>query len=388
MKRSRFGRRNGLPRDTEELLWLAAGLADSGSRAEDAYWEQKLSAEIDEFLRSGSEDTLNTTLDHLFTTNIPSYEALADAVETCAELVRDDADHDVLLIAAPILAWSRFTIPAATIPANILNNLRVHLHAHVLAENVQLALADVLFSPDQLPQGYCDTAAFAAQLAKSVRTGGTLRVATDALPETARFLSDVRYLLGVIRAPKGAPLFRWQEPGGKRELASAQWQTQGGACLAPMLAGCATELVLPDAFFSACRQSDRASRPYSVRASAAFLSTTLELAPSKLRAIVAPFYDRQIEEYRIGFTAKDSSTVVHGVVWPLLGPEDDASDVPAQIETALKESGIVEIVHLDTRCPLEYCDDCGVPLYPSPDGDPVHPELPEDKAEQVPKHLH
>ncbi|MBK9218493.1 MAG: DUF2863 family protein, partial [Uliginosibacterium sp.] len=106
MKRSRFGRRNGLPRDTEELLWLAAGLAESGSRAEDVFWEQKLNAEIDEFLRSGSEDTLNTTLDHLYTTDMPSYDALADSVETCAELVRDEANYDVLLIAAPILAWS------------------------------------------------------------------------------------------------------------------------------------------------------------------------------------------------------------------------------------------------------------------------------------------
>jgi hypothetical protein len=148
------------------------------------------------------------------------------------------------------------------------------------------------------------------------------------------------------------------------------------------------ELVLPDAFFAASRNADRASRPYSVRASVAFLSTTLETPPNRIRAIVAPFHDRQLEEFRIGFTTAANGNVIHGVVWPLLGSEDESADVPAQIDAALRECGITEIVHLDTRFPLEYCDDCGAPLYPSPEGEAMHAELPEDKAEQVPRHLH
>jgi len=42
MKRNRLGRRGGLPRDAEQLLWLANGLADSSSRAEDHFWDQRL----------------------------------------------------------------------------------------------------------------------------------------------------------------------------------------------------------------------------------------------------------------------------------------------------------------------------------------------------------
>jgi uncharacterized protein YuzB (UPF0349 family) len=37
---------------------------------------------------------------------------------------------------------------------------------------------------------------------------------------------------------------------------------------------------------------------------------------------------------------------------------------------------------------LEYCDDCGAPLYPNPEGEPVHAELPEQEEEAVPRHLH
>lgn len=387
MKRSRPGRRSGIPNEAEYLLWLSNGLADSGSRAEDCYWEEHLAKELDSLLSSDNEETLGTVLDHLYSTNTRAYDVLADMLETQTEQLAD-AGEVTLLLAAPILAWSRFSIPATTIPETILNSLRVHLQAHVLAKDIKLVIADVLFSPDQLPQGYCDTKKFLAQISDLAATDEVLHMDVNSLAETSRFLSDLRYILAAVRVKTGAPLFRWQEQDGSRDQALKQWQAQGGACLLPMLAGCAMEVVLPDAYFAACRQADKASRAYSVRASVAFLSTTLEVTPDDLCAVVAPFYERQLEEYRIGFTTVSGNNVVHGVVWPLLGPEDDIADIPGQIEACLKECGVSHIEHLDSRFPMEYCEDCGAPMYPSREGEAVHAELPEDKAEQVPKHLH
>ena len=183
-------------------------------------------------------------------------------------------------------------------------------------------------------------------------------------------------------------MFRWQESGGDRETALTQWRNQGGACLMPMLPGCAVDVVLPDAYFAASRSVDRASRDYAVRASVAFLGTTLEVPASGLRAVVAPFHDRQLEEFRIGITLRDKPQVIHGIVWPLLGAEDENSDVALQIDAALRECGVTDIVTLHHRFPMEYCDDCGSPLYPSPDGEAVHAELPDDEGEPVPRHLH
>ncbi|MDB5814847.1 MAG: hypothetical protein JWN23_1964 [Rhodocyclales bacterium] len=389
MKRSRLGRRSGLPREAENLLWLAVGLAESGSRAEDTFWDTRLAVAVDGLLHSGDEDALSAALDHLYTSNPAAHDALADAVESRAEGGSGDpARHQALLITAPILAWSRFNIPASTLPASALANLRVHLSAHVLADKVKLAFANVLFSPDQLPQGYCETARFAAELAAAAERNRDLTIDAETLPETARFLSDVRYLVAAVISEPGAPIFRWQEKDGSREHSALQWRTQGSACLAPLLAGCATELVLPDAYFAACRQADRMSRAYSIRASVAFLSTTLDTPPDGVRAVIAPFFDRQLEEYRIGFTTLGSNAVVHGVVWPLLGVEDDNPDVPQQIEQTLRECGVTTVLQLEQRFPMEYCDDCGSPMYPSPDGEAVHAELPEESAEQVPRHLH
>ena len=389
MKRSRLGRRSGLPREAENLLWLATGLAESGSRAEDLFWDARITESVDELLQSGDEETLTATLDHLYTSSPEAHDALADAVESCAESGGcDPVKQQTLLIAAPVLAWSRFNIPATTLPASVLANLRVHLSAHVLANNVKLSMANMLFSPDQLPQGYAETSRFAAEMAVVAERNQDFLIDAETLPETARFLSDVRYLVAVLVAAPGAALFRWQEKDGSREQSAAQWRTQGGACLTPLLTGCATELVLPDAYFAASRQADRASRPYSIRASVAFLSTTLDVAPDGIRTVIAPFHERQLEEYRIGFTTLTSNKVVHGVVWPLLGVEDDSPDVTQQIEQALRECGVTQILQLDQRFPLEYCDDCGSPLYPSPDGEAVHAELPEESADQMPKHLH
>lgn len=387
--RTRPKRRGGLGRDAEQLLWLANGLAQSGSRAEDQYWEGQLCDTIDRLLEENAEDTLNNALDHLHNTDGRAYDELADFIESRAESAPGvSTDHDVLLIAAPVLAWSRYRIPAQTIPAAVLANLKVHLQAHVLADKVKVAMADFLFSPDQLPQGYCATASFAGDLGKAALAGRDLSIDVTSLPETAQFLSDTRYLLAAVAVPKGAPMFGWQEPECAREETLTQWRMQGGACLAPLLPGCAMEVVLPNAYFAASREADSQSRPYSIRASVAFLGAELETPATNLRAVIAPFHERELEEYRVGLTLRGNDQVVHGVVWPLLGAEDANTDAPAEIEAVLRDCGVTEIVNLEHRFPLEYCDDCGAPLYPSPEGEVVHAEMPEEHGEQAPRHLH
>ncbi|MDR2925919.1 MAG: DUF2863 family protein [Azoarcus sp.] len=389
MKRPRSKRRGGIGRHAEELLWLASGLAESCCRVEDRFWEEHLAVAVDKALAHDDEDTLNTALDQAFSRGGLIYDQLADTLESRTESpVIPDDEHDIVFIAAPVLAWSRFRIPARTLPAATLANLRVHLLAHVFAQNVRLSLADFLFSPDQLPQGYCDTAHFATQLGRAALDSEDLRIDTDGMPETSQFLSDTRYILAAAAVPRGHAVFRWQESDGNRAEALAQWRAQGGVCLNPLLPGCALELVLPESYFAACRTVDKISRAYSVRASVAFLVTSLDVPVINLRAIIAPFWDEQIEEYRIGFTLPNSDNVVHGVVWPLLGMEDETVDVPAEIEAVLRECGVGIVKTLEHHFPLEYCDDCGAPLYPSPEGEAIHAEMPETEAEHMPQHLH
>lgn len=393
IKRSRFSRRTKQTPDTEELIRQATQLGLSGSRLEDAYWERRLAAVVDRLLDGNDEAALNAALDHLYGAGGRAYDELADMVEFRAEarhhpMTSPAAGQDVLLFAAPVLAWSRYAIPAGTIPPEVLATLRVQLQAHVLAADVRFGLADFLFSPDQLPQSYCETAALAEKLTKAALHGRDFKLDPAQMPETMNFLSDTRYLIGAVCVPAGGPLFRWQEEDGSRTEAAKQWRAQGGEALRPLLPACAIEPLLPQSFHAAVREADRASRPYSLRAAVAFLQTTLNVSAGNLRAVVAPYYDRQLEEFRIGFTLGDAVEVIHGVVWPLLESEDEAADLPGQIEGVLREAGVREVLILDHRFPLEYCDDCGAPLYPNPEGEPVHAEMPEQEEESMPRHLH
>ena len=389
MKRPRTKRRGGTSRHAEELLWLPTGLSESCCRLEDRYWDKHLGAAITAALTHEDEETLEVVLDQAFNRISPvAYNELADAIESRSESPETDGEHDIVLIAAPLLLWSRFRIPTRNLPAATLANLRVHLLAHVLAQDVRLSLADFLFSPDQLPHGFCATAGFTKQLGRAALKGEDVHIDTDGMPETMQFLSDARYLLAVVAVPRGEAVFRWQEPGGNRAEVLAQWRGQASASLTSLLPGCAFEFELPISYFAACRAADRNSRAYSIRASVAFLVTSLDVPVIKLRAVIAPFWGDQIEEYRVGFTLTGEDNIVHGVVWPLLGFEDDTVEVATEIESVLRECGVADVKTLEHRFPLEYCDDCGAPLYPSPEGEIVHAQMPEAEAEQIPRHLH
>ena len=381
MKRNRLSSRKRISADATELGRLATGLAESGGKLEDLFWEKQLVDLIDKLLQEGAEDDLNASLDRLFDSHAAAHDSLADLIEARAEtgvLTQQDKDYDVLLFNVPLLAWSRFSIPAGTIPKSTLQTLKVQLGAHVFSADAKLALADYLYSPDQLPRSFVETWQLMRELGSAALANETLKIDLSTLAETNQFLSDTRYLIGAIAVPRGAPLFRWNEAKTvTHESALKEWVKQGGPCLEPLLTGCAFETLLADAYHAACRTADMASRPYSLRASVAFLQTTLGKPAESLRAVIGGFYDKRLEEYRIGFGPRDSEAIYHGVVWPLLGAEDETTDVVGEVETLLREAGIKEIVVHGQQFPFEFCDDCGAPLYPNVDGEPVHAELPE-----------
>lgn len=380
MKRTRFGSRDRLSRDAAELQRLATGLSESGGKLEDAYWESQLAETVDGLLKNGAEDDINIALDRLFEANPRAHDELADMVESRAETHQVEFQgqaFDVLLFAAPVLAWSRFSIPASSLPKSTLQTLTVQLGAHVFGADARLALADYLFSPDQLPRSFCDTWQLTRELGEAALAGRALTVDSSQMPETNRFLSDVRYLIGAVALPRGQALFRWNEKDGSKENALKEWLKQGSPNLEPLLTGCAWEPLLPDAYHAACRNADRLSRGYSVKASIAFLQTMLGLMPADIRAVVGPCYDRKMEEYRVGLGPKNADNIYHGIVWPLLGAEDENADVAGEIEAALRETGVKDVIFLDHRFPMEFCDDCGAPMFPNVEGELVHAEMPE-----------
>ena len=112
----------------------------------------------------------------------------------------------------------------------------------------------------------------------------------------------------------------------------------------------------------------------------AFLQSMLALMPADIRAVVGPCYDRRMEEYRVGLGPTTGDEVYHGIVWPLLGAEDEATDAAGEIEAVLREAGVKDVLFLDHHFPMEFCDDCGAPLFPNREAELVHAEMPEQPA--------
>lgn len=209
MKRSRFPRRAKQTPDLELLVRLSTELAGSTSRIEDTFWADRLAKQVHRLLLEKDERTISDALDQLYAGTDQAYDALIDLVESCAETRSTDtgSGHDVILIALPILAWSRFQIPSGPIHADHLASIRVQFQAHLLASDARLGLADFLFSPDQLPQSYVDTTALTEKLARAALHSRDLKIDIAQMAETVSFLSDTRYLVAAVAGVRGAPLF-------------------------------------------------------------------------------------------------------------------------------------------------------------------------------------
>ncbi len=402
MKESRLPRTRGerkphLSPDAERLVAAALGLANSGSRVEDRYWEEAITTRVERLLDGGHPQAVYDALERLTKADGEAYGALIEAVEESAEsltLTVQGAAWQVLLVAAPVIAWTRFRIPSGPIPAADVRTLSTHLQAHALAAGARVAIVPALYSVDQLPRDFCELRRLGKRLGLAAIAGSAVRIDAKSFPETADMLADARFLVGAVAVPVGSPVFRWQDLEAKdhatRVQCLEQWIAQGRPTLEPLLQGCGFECLLPDAYHINMREADRRVRPYAIRAAVHFLTHALNIDASDIRATVAAFGEDRVDEYRIGLSVDDEGEeIVQGMVWPLLGSESESDEVaPIEaIRETLREVGVSDIRLWPDMNEPDYCEDCGAPLYPNGKGEVVHAEMPGD-VEPESTHFH
>ena len=309
MKRQRNKSPLRLTRDAEKLIAYSTGLASSGSRSEDRYWENAIVNLAGRLLASGNDAALESALENTFKSNLPAHETLIEFVEAAAEsttVTIDGKQWDLLLIAIPLVAWSKYAVPSGAIPRESVDSIVPHLHGHILAADARTCMAPFLYSIDQMPRDFSGVHKLGLKLGEAAIAGTTPRFDFAKLPETAPLLADCRFLLASVVVPVGTAMFRWQETEQHTTRAECleRWILQCRPNLARLLPGCAFECLLPDAYFVNCRESDRHVRPYAIRAGVAFLETALKTSASQLHAVIAGFGDERVDEFRIGFLQK------------------------------------------------------------------------------------
>jgi hypothetical protein len=393
MRRNRFISRARHNADAETLAKLARRLSESGSRVEDQLWERRLVELLNDRLARGFDADIDAALEDLSRSNARAYDDLADLAESCAESASIEIDgkpHDALLIVVPLLAWSRYRLPATTLASALVDNLGVQIVGHLSARGTRVAVADYLFSIDQLPESFGEVHDLAHRLFACAAQGTRMKVDAKSLREPVAMLADTRYLLAAVVAPQGQALYHWQETGVDPDAKVAAVEAFSGQIanvVQPLMTGCRFRVLAPNAFHAALRVADRELREFSLEAAVAYLKLAYDLAPGLLQATVAAYEDKRIEEIRVGIgKAGDEDAVIEGVVWPLLGDEEEKSQ--EEIDAALRRLGITRITAHPHRFPLEFCDDCGAPMFPNPAGHSVHAEAPEDADEQPARPLH
>lgn len=421
MRRPSKSRTPRISADSQRLSALAQAIALASSRQEERAWERSLDVLIEKLLRTDHQNTLDSALDKLFSVDPIAYDVLMESIESVsssATLQHEDKQYEALLLAFPVLAWTRFSIYSGPISGDTLITIAAQLHAHLLADDTRVALAPTLYSIDQLPRTHAETHALTTRMAHAALGEVVLKPIVNP-PETAPFLADTRYILATVVVPAGGALFRWQADDAPLDIVSLrssameQLRAQAQPTIERLLPGCGIELMMPEAYYVACRDADRAIRPMSVHSAIHYLTHLLGVEADGLSAIIGAFGDEgsdlRVDEYRISFTVLQQPDVVYGIVWPLYGQEEDSEepvalaasliepilsgamvDVPSpitQLVLALRANGITDIMRHHERFPMEFCDDCGAPLFCDRDGDLVHAELPEDTP-QPSGHLH
>ena len=396
MRRTRAGTRARQSADAATLVKMTRRLSESGSRIEDQLWQRRLIELINERLARRNDDAIESALDELASSSQRAYDDLADLAESCAESTLVDVDgrpHDVLLLALPMLAWSRYRLPTTTLSAGVIENLTAHLAGHLLARDTRVAIADQMYSIDQLPEAFSDVRRLTEQLGDAAVERVALHVDPKKLREPIAMLADTRYVLAAVATPAGGPLFHWQElgvdPDAKIE-ALAAFREQVANVLQPVMTGCRFRVLSPNAFHAALRFADRELREFSLEAAVAYLKLSYDFSPGSLSAAYGIFADPNGQsgaEVRVGLAkSTDEDEVVEGVVWPLLGDEEEQT--MEEVEKALRAVGVVKSVAHSHRFPLEFCDDCGAPLFPTAAGHVVHAEPPEEAEDRPATPLH
>lgn len=398
-----------LSSESQRLVNAAQAVAGSAGRMEERAWEHAVDLLLHKQLKNSHQAVVDTALDHLFKSDLPAYDVLVEAVEANSEACALEFEgqlFSVQLLALPVLAWTRFSIASGTLPADIRSSLFAHLHAHVLANDVRLVLAPTMYAIEQLPRHHVDVFALTQRMGLAALRQTSPQLPLESTP-TAPFLADTRYLIAAAVVPTGAPVFRWQAGEQEESILRAKenaltaWSQQATPSFTRFLPGCNVELLLPQPYYFACREADKRIRPAAIRAADHYLTHTLGVPSSELRANIGSFCEDvngQIDEYRVGFSVGNDAGVVYGIVWPLYEQEDgDAARDPLasdsiktpleEVLEVLRECGIVHIKLHAERYAMEFCEDCGTPLFPASDGDLLHAEMPED-APMSTEHFH
>ena len=140
MKRNRLSSRKRISADATELGRLATGLAESGGKLEDSFWETQLCDLVDKLLQAGAEDDLLLL--------IVVYTVFVVAASVIAGSISDRSGHRIALtvgsavvqgVAGLVIAFALDTLHHVSprgqhlVARQVLQRVRMYFRCHSLS---------------------------------------------------------------------------------------------------------------------------------------------------------------------------------------------------------------------------------------------------------------
>lgn len=377
---------------SKNLIYLAQAIVRSGSHLEDIYWEKELSKLLAKALNAKRAKHVENALETLLEQRSPAYEILVEYAESLSESIEltTDKNYETLLICAPVLTRTRYKLPDGKLKPKQVSEITNLIKNTVLDEQAQISVFPELIRFDRLPQSFKATRELNLALAKQALNLDHQLPDLKSQDTSLDLLADVFFIIASVVIPKGQAIFKWQKVLGdhlaKRDEISNNWSEQCHAILKDVFAGCENEYLCPDAYYTSTRKADQNIRPIALKASISWLDTVANIPTDDLRTAIVACGDNTVEEYRIGFTTKNSKQVIYGCVWPSLNREEAIPDQISEgqisawdvIAAILHDCGVKSIRRIPGIQAMDFCDDCGAPFFPNMSGEMMHPELPDD----------
>ena len=363
-----------------ELIRYARLATEATSRFEDGVVDTGFESAVRAPLDKGEDAVIETALNRLKEEESPAYEELLSMAEDCAQ-TRVDAKGVHLLVLIPIMCWSRYLIPHGKISNEALKATAELFQKGWATEKATVQIGDCLLSADHLPEGLADVRHLLDRLTKKTKTGivDIAKVVTTTPPPD---FADVRYLALGVSAPDTASLFHPLNQSYEERARTVMDFCLGvREILQNDFIGTMIDVQPPASFFSGWRQADATMRIFAVRSLVDYVCC-MGYRPADLIATTAVFtkmggetHEGDGDEIRVSISVKDQpSKVVAGVVAPSM-PEDNDNN-QTFIGAVLDNCRVGRIIPLTQTFPMEWCEECGAPLYANPEGYVCHIEPP------------
>lgn len=365
---------------------VAALLLESSSRLEDESLETRLFEMCSASLNAGDDTELEAALSLLKDTRPPAYEQLLACAEDCAQSVTD-ADGCALLMLIPIMTWSRYKNYTGVVENEVLEALAGCVQKNLCGTKSQVVIGNVMFSAENIPESLTHVRSLLNILRTSSQTVADIRSIVTKAPVSD--FADTRYLACLVKAQNTAELFRDPDENlPERARGQMNFCLDAHALLEMTMLGCVFDVQPACAFFTAWRQSEAAMRIWSVEALVDFVNTMGHDAKSVV-ASVALFVpggssaEDAMPEIRIGICpSNDQKRVVAGIAWPVLLEEYEQAE--AMAHDVLLSKAVDHIVMHPQSFPLEWCEQCGAPMYANVEGMVVHVDFgDDDKSKEI-----